>query len=262
MAAGGGTGLIEISVVPMAKRDYLSPASSGGAGPRLEWLIASYYLSHMLCDKSGKGMFGGRITNVALQRKNSGAEVDDILVNYQNHTGSHYLYIQSKRQISVGLRDSDFRQVVIAIQHPFTNANTEALLELTRKAGHEPDASTFWVTKRSARENNVLSVIEGILAIPRDAVFHAFLRQLDFLVFDLGETGADRNKCINDLQELGLASGTPATVLSVLYDLASECSAHGGQITVDTLLEKLAGRGVHTPSRTRLLDRITRSLSE
>ena len=93
----------------------LSPELGGGAGFAFEDAVVAHYLTALLCEGEAEGMPDRIVSRVALQQRNFGEPLDDLIVDSGAKDGSlARLSLQVKRQLTISSANSNhgFREVV------------------------------------------------------------------------------------------------------------------------------------------------------
>ena len=92
-----------------------SPELAGGAGFTFEGAVAAYYLTALLAEGHAPGIADRTVTRVALQQRDFGQPLDDVIVDLVAPDGNPAtLSLQCKRKlvISDARTSSDFREVI------------------------------------------------------------------------------------------------------------------------------------------------------
>jgi len=92
-----------------------SPELAGGAGYTFEDLVAGRYLAALLCESAAPGAEGAIITEVALQQRDFGEPLDDVIVDFRRQDAQRArLSLQVKRSlvISSAATNTDFREII------------------------------------------------------------------------------------------------------------------------------------------------------
>ncbi len=227
----------------------VSPFSTGGGGTCFEYRVARFYLVDLLCGRHPMGLQdGARLQSIALQQRNRGNPVDDIVLHATLDHEPFTLSLQVKHALAVTESNPTFREVLSALWERFVNrgiGNPHELLgiavadttfprrtltavrEVCEWARCNSDAAGFFdqVRAMQGRERhvevfrNVLASVAGVRA--SDDELWDFLIRFRLLTFDLDEPeGRDT-----------------ARVLSELNDRLSECPAVRAEDVQGTLLE-------------------------
>jgi hypothetical protein len=92
-----------------------SPELAGGAGFTFEDAVAGSYLTALLQQGYAPGVESRVVTRVALQQRNFGEPLDDIIVDFRSVTGGPTrLSLQVKRSLTISpaRTNSDFRDII------------------------------------------------------------------------------------------------------------------------------------------------------
>ena len=92
-----------------------SPELAGGAGYTFEDLVAARYLAALLCESAAPGAEGAIISAVALQQRDFGEPLDDVIVDFRRQDAqTARLSLQVKRSliISSAATNRDFREII------------------------------------------------------------------------------------------------------------------------------------------------------
>jgi hypothetical protein len=92
-----------------------SPELAGGAGFTFEDAVAGSYLTALLQQGYAPGVESRVVPRVALQQRNFGEPLDDIIVDFRSVTGGPTrLSLQVKRSLTISpaRTNSDFRDII------------------------------------------------------------------------------------------------------------------------------------------------------
>ena len=79
----------------------ISPELTGGAGFNYEAFVVAYYLSSLLRCECAQGQ-PGIVTSVAIQQKNQGHPMDDLVVEFDDAGKKRILELQIKKSLAIG----------------------------------------------------------------------------------------------------------------------------------------------------------------
>jgi hypothetical protein len=249
-----------------------SPSGSGPAGAHFEARVGGYYLLALLLDSEPRGLPGGRIDRVQFQGAGEGFPLDDVIVHAAMATGRRAIAdIQVKRAISFSPGDAVFRKVASQVADAvktgkLDDADDYVMAIATARTSWKIDGSyqevllwardcesadTFFRKLNRVGTSNeamrtFVETLRGHLAefeAPVDDVtVWRILRKLQILVFDFLAVGGQTETLVRDrcAQALDASEhGKAGALWSVLCDTAQELSTHAGEITADTLRERL-----------------------
>jgi len=280
-----------------------SPSACGPAGAHFEAQVGGYYLLALLLYSEPRGLPGGRIERVQFQGAGDGLPLDDVIVHAVMATGRKAIGdIQVKRAISFSPGDAVFRKVASQIADAvkagklddadeyvmgIATARTSwkidgSYQEILLWARDSESAETFFRKLNRVGTSNeamrtFVETLRGHLvefAVPTDdPTIWRILRKLQILVFDFLAVGGQtetlvRDRCAQALD--GSESGKAGALWSVLCDTAQELASHAGEITADTLRERLinkhglrlAGMRRHDAARAVLFEATRHALSD
>ena len=92
-----------------------SPELAGGAGFTFEGAVAALYLTQLLSEGYAPGIDGRTVCRVALQQRDFGEPLDDVIVDFRSANGEPArLSLQAKRSliISKAKTNADFREII------------------------------------------------------------------------------------------------------------------------------------------------------
>lgn len=269
-----------------------SPELAGGTGFTFENLVAARYLAGLLTEATLPGI-GGTVVAVALQQRDFGEPLDDIIVDFRSATGAlSRLSVQCKKSLTVSvaatntdfrevvrdslatLRKADFREgrdrfgaaVLSITSSPFNNLT--GLCELARHsdtlehfqarfaAGGNANAE-----QRAARDTIAALLTELASAEFTEALLFQFLRHFVLLRFDyLHEGAADHAEGINAVRPaLTGDAGIHAPLLwTALCEIAREGAGRSARFARADLVLRLdrAIRLAGAPSLRSDLDKV------
>lgn len=280
-----------------------SPSGSGPAGAHFEAKVGGYYLLALLLDSEPRGLPGGRIERVQFQGAGEGLPLDDVIVHASMATGGKAIAdIQVKRAISFSPGDAVFRKVssqvadavkagklddaddyVMAIATARTSWKIDgSYQEVLLWARDCESADTFFRKLNRAGTSNeamrtFVATLRGHLAeceaSADDVTVWRILRKLQILVFDFFAVDGQTETLVRDrcAQALDASErGKAGALWSVLCDTAQELSTHAGEITADTLRQRLtntygfrlAGARRHDAARAVLFEASRQALND
>jgi hypothetical protein len=192
-----------------------SPELAGGAGHTFEDMVAARYLAAMLAQTGAPGIGGRTVMRVALQQRDFGEPLDDLIVDFQSGQDDARLSLQLKRSLTISDADTndDFRDIVrdcwLTLQKPdFRNdvdrfgAATESvaiqkrrdlnnLCDLARASPTLVDFEARFLPKGNASaaaaaiKADIVSLIaKAKTSAPAPDEVYRFLRHFVLLVFD------------------------------------------------------------------------------
>lgn len=198
-----------------------SPELAGGSGFTFEGEVASACLAALLGEEEAVGLPGRRVVRVAVQQRDAGEPLDDLVVDARASDGSTArlsLQVKTTLVISAAARNDDFRSIVRdcwkTIDKPdfrlgvdrFGAATQsvamgkaralETLCELARASATAADLETRFSPQGSASQD-VTGVLEDLRSITRDlgradewGAMHRVLSHFVLLTFDAMHDGA------------------------------------------------------------------------
>jgi hypothetical protein len=108
-----------------------SPELTGGAGFTFEGLVSARYLAALLCEHAGPGTEGAIVSAVAVQQRDFGEPLDDVIVDFKRHDGQvGRLSLQAKRSLTISsaATNDDFREIVHdSLKYPTSERTLTAL---------------------------------------------------------------------------------------------------------------------------------------
>lgn len=192
-----------------------SPELAGGAGHSFEDMVAAQYLAAMLGEAGAPGITDRVVTRVALQQRDFGEPLDDLIVDFRSPHDVARLSLQLKRSltISAAASNDDFREIIrdswATLQKPDFRANVDRYGAATETVSAEkardlktlcdlarasPDLADFEArfrtggnasAKHAAIRNDIAKLLaKAIGASPRPDQIHRFLRHFVLIVFD------------------------------------------------------------------------------
>ena len=92
----------------------LSPELGGGAGFTFEEAVVAHFMSALLCESAAEGMPDRIVSRVALQQRDFGEPLDDLIIDFSADGSPARLSLQVKRHLIISSANSnhDFREVV------------------------------------------------------------------------------------------------------------------------------------------------------
>jgi hypothetical protein len=247
----------------------VSPFSTGGGGTRFELLTAASYVVSMLRREFARGLDANLIMSVNLQQRNRGYLVDDIVVVAQESTATRKLALQAKHQLRFTdntlfeevLRDcwSHFSRVGfdrtrdrigVAISEVSNIQDVKWVLQtVLNVARMSADANAFMESIREFKNQlDCITLFRTVLnrvaatTLSDDTVWQ-FLCVFQVIAFDFDNAGSrDSWICWNSLLTLLPLSQADRAydLFGVLYSVVSEFAKTGGEITLDTLRQRLS----------------------
>lgn len=223
---------------------------AGGAGHTFEDMVAGRYLASMLAQTVAPGIDDRTVTRVALQQRDFGEPLDDLIVDFQSTQDDARLSLQLKRSLTISgaITNTDFRDIVrdcwLTLQKPdFRNdvdrfgAATESvafqkrrdlnnLCDIARASSTLADFEQRFlpIGNASAAVAAVKADIVGLIAKakaspPSQDEVYRFLRHFVLLVFD----------------QLHDAAGGPAEAIAVLVPTLAPTQADRAPLLWDRL---------------------------
>ena len=234
----------------------ISTELTSGAGFNYEAFVAAYYLSSLLRCEGAQGQ-EGIVTSVAVQQKNYGHPMDDLVVEFDDEDKKRVLGLQVKTSLTVG-DNKDFREIVasaLETQSLETFAkdvdkcgfiaeyiSVKSLRNLKNLIGWSPDSGKFEVAIDTAGEEHKklrdkLRPIINPADIGAEANFYRH-----FVALNLTEDFM-KSELVNRLQELVILNeyGQGPLLFDRLYQIARKGAKKGKIWTRGTLLEELRG---------------------
>ncbi|MBI3329686.1 MAG: hypothetical protein HYZ81_23640 [Nitrospinae bacterium] len=104
---------------PSKLKNVASPVSTGSAGSDYEHRVAAYYLAMALLRSVPLGQEAGIAREVRFQRLYEGEPLDDLIIISDLPTGEAKLALQIKRDLTFGVRDKAFDEVIRACWETF-----------------------------------------------------------------------------------------------------------------------------------------------
>lgn len=278
-----------------------SPASTGPAGPHFEGQVGAYYLLSMLASTEPRGLPGGAIDRIELQRAAEGRPLDDVVVRaHDTHGQSAVLEIQVKRSISFAPGDQIFRKVVAQIvdasrRSDFWNSRYElaiATAHTSRKieqaykdvltwARQVGDAATFMdrIARPGSASDDMRSFVGSFKANLRhagsrddDDLVWGLLRRVQILVFDFTARGSESEQLAKEraIRVLHPDDASRAGNLwTALVELSLHVAASGGDRTREEVIGditqqsfRLAGERRYLSARAVLAEASRNALAE
>ena len=234
----------------------ISTELTGGAGFNYEAFVAAYYLSSLLRCEGAQGQ-EGIVTSVAVQQKNYGHPMDDLVVEFDDEDKKRVLGLQIKKSLTVG-NNKTFHEIVASALETqslttFTKdadkcgfiaeyISVKSLRNLKNLIGWSPDSGKFEVAIDTAGEEHKklrdkLRPIINPADIGAEANFYRH-----FVALNLTEDFM-KSELVNRLQELVILNeyGQGHLLFDRLYQIARKGAEKGKIWTRGTLLEELRG---------------------
>lgn len=235
-----------------------SPELAGGAGFTFADQVASRYLAALLIGSGAPGVAERRVSRVALEQRDAGEPLDDLIVDAVAPDGSAArMGLQMKRElvISAAKTNEDFRSVIrdcwATIDKPeFRNGvdrvgaavgpstalgrsrDIEALAEFARASATPGDFAVRFAPNGSASKDHaaILKDLQTItLELGRPATIedmHALLRHFVLIRFDALHAGAAEDPQTIALLEQALAPGETGRAVA-LFDRVQNLARRG-----------------------------------
>lgn len=254
-----------------------SPETTGGAGTTYETQVATCYMAALLVGGEAFGLEAAFAESVAVQRKEFGDPLDDVVVIARRSDGTNArLQLQAKRSLRVsdGASNTDFREVVracfellgsqafqfgvdrfgAATEHitDTTYRYTRKLSQVARTSANEEEfkrqtsvpgtlgASTIKVFE------DVQSVLRDVAERePTDRELWDFWRH--FLMLRIETTGEGATHRAIAIGQIGYAlvpeqRDQATNVFDALEAIARQSNANAGALSRSTLVDRLTGR--------------------
>jgi len=258
----------------------VSPLATGGAGVVYEYLVAAMMLSRLLRGAHAPVGIDQPLTRVALQQRNAGYPLDDIVAFAGPDEDPVTLQIQVKRSLQVTGRNVELIAVVTAAleacrAHEVATASGSVAdgsmqLGLAARAPAEELAELAGLTDRAraharpdglrallrkgitasslrARYDHVATAVATAAGVTDDAAVHALTHQIlaRLHVWQV-RTDPDDHAWRAELDGLAdVVAGTrwsPADLLSQLYNLAGQFGPHSGVLDAKLLRREVLRR--------------------
>ena len=239
-----------------------SPELAGGAGFTFGDHVVAQYLACLLAEAEGQGLEGRIVCRVALEQRDAGEPLDDIIVDGRDRDGSiARLSLQVKRElrISAAATNSDFRDIVRdawatldkadfrvgvdrvgAVTGASVNAtkfrDAQLLFQLARASAVPADLRVRFEEGGSASKEQA-ALLEVFRTISEDLGrptglddLHYLLRHFVLIKVDALHEGADANLRTTDLLRQALVPaerGRAADLTQRLQNLARVGAGHG-----------------------------------
>ena len=235
----------------------ISPELTGGAGFNYEAFVVAYYLSSLLRCEGAQGQ-EGIVKSVAVQQKNQGHPMDDLVVEFDHADKKRVLGLQIKTSLTVGNNET-FREIVASALETqnlekFTKdvdkcgfvaehiKNLRNLRQLIDWSKANPDSGKLKVSIDTASEEqkNLRDKLHSIIK-PADIGAEAnFYRH--FVALNLTEDFM-KSEFVNRLQGLVVSNddGQGTTLFDHLYQIARKGAEVAKTWTRGTLLKELHG---------------------
>lgn len=251
------------------KVQAVSPFSTGGGGVRFELLVAVHYLIKLLRQEVPRGMPDGVVQEVRFQQRNRGCPVDDVVVDCKGSIGHKRLYLQVKhsirfsnneqfigvveqawKQVSSGDFNLDKDAVGLAIGEACNNATVRThvrdILDWSRTSS-TPRVFYGKVSKFSAKLRVLRAFQKSLRSVldrePTQKQVQTLLRHFVVVSFDFAtRSGRDTADCHSQLINSVDQQDTryAGTLFTILYDMASEYAPQGGEITRESLSQRIS----------------------
>ena len=248
------------------------PDTSGGSGFTFEDASVALYLGALLGERSAPGLENRIVTRVAVQQRNQGEPLDDLIVDgIALDDSAARLSLQVKRAFTIGAGNADFREVasrawatlampdfredidrVGAVTGTVDDARRRDLGDISAWARASASAESFLARfkPRAAgkKRRDMLDTFRTVLSseVPEEMVaesLYRLLRHFTLLKFDLLHEGAtDQAHAIERLRPQ-LRHGTEAEALwDRLRVIAREGAGTAREFDREALLFALGGR--------------------
>ncbi|MEQ1492646.1 MAG: hypothetical protein ABL932_19050, partial [Terricaulis sp.] len=252
-----------------------SPELAGGAGFTFEDAISAFFLSALLGEGYAPGVENRTVCRVALQQRNFGEPLDDVIVDFRNMTGElACLSLQVKRAltISAAKTNSDFREIIRDSWATYQKANfrkgidrygaavgeiakdkARALISLCELARESITANHF--EARFAKGGNASAALKAVkddvvalLAYAKGSACseveaHDFLSHFVLVEFDFLHTGAsDPPEVMTQLRNYLTAdqAGQAPLLWATLRQMARESAGKSGEFDRPRLIRELS----------------------
>ena len=242
-----------------SKTKAISTELTSGAGFNYEAFVVAYYLSSLLRRETAQGQ-PGIVTSVAVQQKNHGHPMDDLVVEFDDAGKKRILGLQIKTSLTVG-DNKDFREIVVSaletqalttftkdadkcgfVAEHISVKNLRNLNRLIDWSENNPDGSGFKVAIDNAgkEQQNLRNKLLSIIATPDIDAEANFYRH--FVAQNIREDFM-KPEFVNRLQELVISNedGQRLPLFNHLYQIAREGAETAKTWTRGTLLEELRG---------------------
>lgn len=267
-----------------------APELAGGAGFTFEDRTSAFYLAALLQQGFAPGIGDRTVCRVALQQRDFGEPLDDVIVDFQTDQGNiARLSLQVKRALSISRAptNTDFRDVIRDCwstfkKEDFRNGNDrygaavnqvattkardlQTLCELARVSSTLTEFETRFTSDGNASasvsriKNDIAALIESVTGSPcsgedlKDFLAHFVLIKLDFL----HEGQVDLPSALNGLRAC-LAAGEAAQVLALWDRLCTTAREGAGRSAVFSRPELV--RSVSTTFRLMAAPRLRQDL--
>jgi hypothetical protein len=236
--------------------------------------VSARYLAALLCEHAGPGTEGAIVSAVAVQQRDFGEPLDDVIVDFKRHDGQvGRLSLQAKRSLTISsaATNDDFREIVHDSLKTLNKSNfredidrfgsatgsiaagpfrvVTTLCELAR-ASDTPEHFEARFAKGSANaehravRNDIAALLsEQLGSACSPALLHRFLKHFIIVQFDYLHAGAIDSAEAIDLVRPALADSdnTQAPNLwSALYRVAREGAGRSQQFSRASLVNLLS----------------------
>ncbi|MEC3915961.1 hypothetical protein [Nocardia sp. CDC160] len=253
----------------------VSPQATGGAGFVFEYHVATLLFSKLLRGAHVPVGIDLPLSRVALQQRNRGFPLDDVVAFADSQGSSVSLEFQVKRRLQVTAGDPDFAEVMrsacaVVCGYPLQVADGSrqlglvaaestpglaGLAELTSIARAHAATMTFGdlfrprVTKKPLRDrlDEIADVVARVCSLQDksdiDGMTHRVLKALHVWQVDVGHDNRDWRAELDGLIGLTTGSGiTPANLLASLRELAEEYGTRSGDVDAPHLRAAMRSR--------------------
>ena len=235
----------------------ISTELTSGAGFNYEAFVAAYYLSSLLRCEGAEGQ-SGIVTSVAVQQKNQGHPMDDLVVEFDDADKKRILDLQIKKSLTIG-NNKTFRDIVTSALETqdlttFTKdvdkcgfvaehiKNLRNLRRLIDWSKANPDSGKLKVSIDTASEEqktlrDKLHSIINPTDIDAEVNFYRH-----FVALNITEDFM-KSELVNRLQELVISNedGQDLLLFARLYQIARKGATTAKTWTRGTLLKELRG---------------------
>ena len=253
-------------MILMVGKKATSTELTGGTGFTYEDTVVAYFLTALLRGERAAGQ-SGIVESVAVQQSGNGHPMDDLVVQFKDHTGFRTLALQAKRSLRITAGNADFNKIMTAAVATRSSEtfNEEylygfAVEHVAMERYRALDRIIKWANASSTTEDFEQRFINDGAAAEAERALrtelkpltgatnaHAeanFYRQFIALKMEgLEEAGVLRTEQINRLQELVAANedGLDVLLFDRLCRIARDAAGSAKTWTRITLLAQLRG---------------------